>query len=201
MALSLVAAPAIDPISLFEAKRQCKAPSDTSEDGLIVGLITAARERAEAVTGRQLISARWDLRFDDAQVDMGLWYAIQIPRPPLISVESVEYVDYTGATQTWASSNYQVDAPRGPFARFGRLLPLPTATWPLPQPGRVNALTVHFTAGYGTTAATVPASIRQAMLTMIAAWYNPAREDLVAGGLQSIPLGSLAMLTPYKVFA
>lgn len=200
MALSLVAAPSVEPVTLFEAKRQCKAPSDTSEDGLIVGLITAARERAEAVTGRQLISARWDLRFDDCQVDMGLWYAIQIPRPPLISVESVEYVDYAGTTQIWASSNYQVDAPKGPFATFGRLLPLPTATWPLPQPGRVNALTVHFTSGYGTAGATVPMSIRQAMLLMIGAWYNQ-REDMVTGGMESLPLGAQALLTPYKVFA
>jgi hypothetical protein len=38
------------------------------------------------------------------------------------------------------------------------------------------------------------------MLLMIGAWYVK-REDMVAGGLVSIPLGAQALLTPYKVHA
>src|SRR4051812_5379357 len=123
MSLSLVTGPAVEPITLFEARRQVKAPADVSDDGLIADLIVAARDRAEAVTGRQLILASWDLRLDSVD-DVRDWCAVQIPRPPLLSITSIEYIDMSGATQTWASTNYQVDAPAGPFARHGRILPL-----------------------------------------------------------------------------
>jgi len=194
VALSLVTPPAIEPITLAEAKRQCRAPADVSEDGLFVGLIAAARERAEGITGRQLIEATWDEKLDDIDCD-----EIWLPRAPLISVTSVTYIDSAGATQTWASTEYQVDAPTGPFARRGRVLPLPTASWPLAQSGRVNAFAVRFKAGYGTAAASVPMAIRQAMLLMIGAWFVN-REDMVTGGLVTVPLGALALLTPYKVY-
>lgn len=195
MALSLIAAPAVEPITLFEAKRQCKAPSDSSEDGLIVGLITAARERVEAITGRQLIEATFEQRgqcFDEC--------AIVLPKPPLRSVTAITYVDANGVTQTWSSANYQVDAPAGPYAERGRVAPIAGGAWPIVKYDTWNAAIVRFKAGYGTTPATVPMSIRQAMLLMIGAWYVN-REDMVSGGLVSVPLGALALVTPYKVYA
>jgi uncharacterized phiE125 gp8 family phage protein len=193
MALSLVTAPSGDPVSLAEARQQLRLPdSAIDENDLITGLIAAARERAEAVTGRQLVSATWDYRLDDVCAD-----AIVLPKPPLQTVVSVTYIDSAGATQAWSASEYQVDAPSGPYARKGRLAPMPTATWPIAQSGRFNAITVRFTAGYG-TAVNVPRAIRQAMLLMIGGWFEN-REDMVSGGLASIPLGALALLTPYKV--
>jgi uncharacterized phiE125 gp8 family phage protein len=125
--------------------------------------------------------------------------ALPIPRPPLISITSVTYTDFSGSPQTWNSSLYQVDAPSGPFAMPGRLAPIPTATWPLAGPGRLNAFVVRFKAGYGTKASQVPNAIRQACLLMIGGWYEN-REDIVGTGrLEILPMGALALLTPYKV--
>jgi uncharacterized phiE125 gp8 family phage protein len=193
VALSLVTAPSGEPVSLAEARQQLRlSDSASDENDLITGLIAAARERAEAVTGRQLVTATWDHRLDEVCED-----AIVLPKPPLQTVVSVTYIDSAGATQTWSAAEYQVDAPSGPYARKGRLAPLPSATWPIAQSGRFNAITVRFTAGYG-AAVNVPHVIRQAMLLMIGGWFEN-REDMVSGGLASIPLGALALLTPYKV--
>lgn len=194
MALSLVTGPSGEPVSLADARAQLRLPaSATDENDLIIGLIAAARERAEAVTGRQLVTATWDDRRDDVCED-----AIVLPKPPLQAVVSVTYIDMAGATQTWSAAEYQVDAPSGPYARKGRLAPLPSATWPIAQSGRFNAITVRFTAGYG-AAVNVPSAIKQAMLLMISGWFEN-REEMTEGHIfTSIPLGAIALLTPYKV--
>jgi uncharacterized phiE125 gp8 family phage protein len=196
MALSLITAPAIEPISIEEARQQVRRGDDTSEDSLLNAFIAAARLHAEAVTGRQLLEATWEL-----QLDAICGTFLPLPRPPLRSITSISYLDTAGATQIWASANYQIDAPAGPVAPRGRVAPIPTATWPLAGSGYLNAVLVRFKAGYGTTAEDVPEAIRQAMRLMIGAWFEN-REDLVLGdSVQSIPLGALALLTPFKVYA
>lgn len=194
MALSLITAPAIEPISIEEARAQVRIDS-SDEDGLLNAFIAAARHHAEAITGRQLIEATWEQQFDAICGDV-----IQLPRPPLRTILSFKYLDSDGVTQTWASSNYQYDAPAGPFAPPGRFAPVPYAAWPITGWARLNAVLIRFTAGYGVNAEDVPDAIRQAMRLMIGAWYEN-REDLVLGdAAQTIPLGAMALLTPYKVF-
>src|SRR5436190_14395629 len=84
--LTLIAAPSFEPISLAEAKLHLKSET-TDDDALIGTIIAAARELAEQRTGRALIDQRWE-RVLDVFPD-----AIQLARPPLVSVESLKYVD------------------------------------------------------------------------------------------------------------
>jgi uncharacterized phiE125 gp8 family phage protein len=196
MSLSLITAPALEPISVEEAKAQVRLTSGTDEDSLINALIAAARHHAEAVTGRQLLEATWEQQLDAICGDV-----LQLPRPPLRSIVSISYLDTSGVTQTWSAANYQVHAPAGPFATHGRVAPIPSATWPLAGSGYLNAVRIQFKAGYGTTPDDVPQAIRQALLLMIGAWYE-VREDFIIGDLvQRMPLGALALLTPFKVYA
>lgn len=191
MGLSLVTGPPVEPLSLAAARMQLRDPP-TDEDGLVADLIVAARERAEAVTGRTLVATTYDLSLE-CEPD----YVLYLPKPPLRSITSVTYLDVAGVSQTWASSSYQVDAPAGAFAQRGRIMPAPFGIWPIVQAWRFNALTVRFVAGYGTTGESVPQAIRQAMLLMIAGWYEH-REAFVSD--LTTPLGALALLTPYKTF-
>lgn len=193
MALSLVDAPEDEPITLEEAKLHLRLEIE-DDDALVDGLIAAARERAEAVTGRQLLQATWELRLDRFPCE----YEIRIPKPPLISVTSLKYVDTNGTLQTWDPVNYQVDAPAGPFAEPGRLQPVFGASWPSARTDTLNAVIVRFVAGYGDGGSSVPMAIRQAMKLMLSAWYE-RRDDLVLQG-DVAPLGALALLTPYKLF-
>lgn len=198
MALSLITAPAIEPISIEEARQHVRRGDDTSEDALLNAFIAAARHHAEAVTGRQLIEATYEDRRDEICGAL-----ISIPRPPLRAVLSVKYLDMGGVQQTWSSTLYQIDKPSGPFAGLGRLAPLPTATWPLAGSGYLNAIVVQFTAGYGTTPEDVPDAIRQAMRLMIGAWFEN-REDVIVGSAPQslpVPVSAMALLAPYKVYA
>lgn len=190
MALSLVTAPAVEPISLVEAKHHLEV-TVSDRDWLILDLIRGARHRAEGITGRQLITATFDEQLDDVPC----WNVIALPRPPLIAVTYIKYVDTAFAVQTWDPTLYQVDAPQGPFARRGRIRPVPSATWPVARTDFMNTMTVRFTAGYGAAGHLVPADIRQAMLWMIADAFEN-RGD-VAGAV--VGQRSLALLTPYKV--
>jgi len=162
-----------------------QAPTtNTTLDPTIVALVSAVRERAEAATGRQLLTATYDLVLDSfpcgvQPFELGLHWTVDrignmfldIPRPPLQSVTSITYVDTAGATQTWSSANYLVDKPSGPRCRRGRIAPAYGVVWPFTQ-AQINAATVRFVAGYGATGASVPALVRQALLMDLTALYE-----------------------------
>lgn len=86
MSLVQTIAPAEEPVSLTEAKAHCNIESDfVEDDDAIEAFIAAARESCEARTGRQLVSATYVLRLSGFPcVDV-----IELPRPPLVSVNSV----------------------------------------------------------------------------------------------------------------
>lgn len=195
MPLTLTTAPTLEPISLDEAKVQCRRGQVTDEDALIDSLIGAAREWIEAVTNRALLDQVWTLTLEDFPPDD----VIVLPRPPLLSVTSVQYVDTAGATQTWASSNYQVQKPGGPYAERGRIQPKFTLIPPVVQPDTLDAVIVLFRAGYGTSVESVPRPIRQALGMLVAHLYeNRSAVELGAGlGFQEMPFGVKALLGPY----
>src|SRR5437763_16301306 len=132
---TLVTPPAIEPVTLAEAKLFARIPSaDTSEDATTTSFITAARQWAEDWRGQSFISQTWDYFLDqfprwyDAYtLDGGFtpfgaqsWFGsssfgrreppILLPRPPLQSVTSVKYTPYNASQQTLDPATYQVDA-------------------------------------------------------------------------------------------
>lgn len=200
MSLSLVTAPAEEPLSIDEAKAQCRVTTD-DEWSLLEGLIVAAREYAEAFTHRALISQVWDLQLD------AFPETIWVPRPPLQVITAVpplvagspviSYLDTAGVTQTLATNLYVVDAPAGPHARPGRIVPAYQQSWPTTR-DQVNAVTVRFTAGYG-AAEDVPYGIKAAMKLLIAHWWIN-REAVTPGGQSPLPLGVDSFLWQFKAF-
>lgn len=63
MTLTRIAGPAVEPITLSEAKAHLRV-TDTVEDALISNLIKAAREEVEQATGLALITQEWRLYLD-----------------------------------------------------------------------------------------------------------------------------------------
>lgn len=195
MPLTLVTAPTSDLISLAEAKLQLRIEADvTDEEDLVRGIIAAAVGRCQDVTGRQLLQATWDLTLDAFPLDD----VLEVPRPPLQSVTSVTYVDTAGTSQTWAASNYQVDAPTGAMAPMGRIAPAPNVSWPSTRE-QLNAVTIRFVAGYATAAA-VPAALKAGILLLIGHFYMH-REAVADGRLAALPLGVQALFRPYHIRA
>jgi uncharacterized phiE125 gp8 family phage protein len=156
----------------------------TLQDDLISLQITAARELVESYTGRQLVTATFKLTLDAFPC------LIRLPRPPLQAVTTVKYYDTDGVLQTVDAADYQVDATAMP----GTLSPAYGVSWPASrwQPAAVE---IVYTAGFGATAASVPAMLRQAILLTVAHWYTN-REAVITGTIASeLPLGVQRILS------
>ncbi len=199
MPLSLVTAPAVEPLTLDDAKAQCRVETD-DENGLLVTLIEASRQAAEAFTKRALIAQTWDLKLcgffeGDYYQDGALW----LPFPPVSAVSAITYRDTAGSTQTWSSSDYETDLPSGPTARRARIAPVFGESWPSTYDA-LNAVTVRFVCGYGTTAESVPAGIRQGMQLLVAHWYARREPVQVGSIVNEIPLTISHLWWPFRAF-
>lgn len=181
--------PAAEPISLSEAKLHLRV-EHTADDTLITALIVAARQQAELITRRQLISATWRYSLD-------AWPAngiIEPPRPTLISVQSIKYLDADGVLQTVDSADYTVDTASEP----GRIIPVWGEVWPSARLD-VNAVRIEYTAGYANAAA-VPQSIKAWILLAVGTWYAQ-REVVITGTIVAELPRSFwgGLLDPYTI--
>jgi uncharacterized phiE125 gp8 family phage protein len=168
--LKLFTAPTTEPVTVTEAKAQVRQDS-TADDTYIASLIATARQDVEGFINRALVSQTWELYLDAWPCHSYL----DLPLPPLQSITSITYVDSSGTTATFASSNYYVDILREP----GRVYLKPNASWPAVALQIVNGVIVKFVAGYGAAAA-VPDRIKQGILLRVGELYEK-REDNVSG--------------------
>jgi len=161
--LSLVTAPTSEPVTLAEAKKHCEIAAEVNHhDEHLERLIQAARVYVENYTGRQIVTATWDL-YADSWPDDGL--TISLPKGPIQSVTSITYVDENGSSQTWSSSNYVLSASREPaIIRLAY-----QSVWPAFR-FQPDAIRVRYVAGYGAATA-VPQGIRHAILLLVGGWF------------------------------
>jgi uncharacterized phiE125 gp8 family phage protein len=190
MWLNQTAAPSGAPITLAEAKAHCRV-DHTDDDVLIGGLIAAATQHLDGrrgYLGRCLMTQSWEYRvhcfpYGDP---------IELPLPPLVSVESVKYVDQVGVLQTLAADQYVIDA----ATYLGQLRPAYNVVWPVTR-HESFAVRIAFTAGFG-DAATVPQPIKSAML-MITGHLYENRETVADVNLTETPIAARYLLGPYRI--
>lgn len=193
MNLIVVTPPAAEPIDSTLLAAHLRLDDFTGQESIVSAIITAVRERAEAVTWRAIMRQTLKLTMDGFP---GYQDAIILPRPPLAAVTSITYLDSNGVSQTLSSSDYKVDSGSEP----ARIVPVTGTTWPEAQSGTINTVEITYTAGYANAAA-VPACIKQWMLLNAASLFEH-RETLVVGQrAQSIELNTLAdgLLEPVKI--
>lgn len=171
--LQVITAPTIEPLSLAEA-RQHLLVEGTDQDALIGDLIKVARERVETDTRRALLTQTLRMTLDRFPGGGVTGEAILVPRPPLQSVTSIQYVDTAGATQTLSASLYLVDT----YSEPGRIVPAYNQIWPSTR-DVPNAVTVTFVAGW-TSTAVMPAAARQ-LCRIWAAHYYEERQAIITG--------------------
>lgn len=184
MSVKLITAPAAEPVTLAEAKAQCRVDIDT-DDTLIGNLIVAAREYCEMHDWRVFMPQTWELYLD-------AWpstNAIEIPKSPLQSVTFFQYTDEDGNTATLASSQYLVDTVSDP----GWLMLKSAYSWPSVTLQDVNGIAIRFVAGYA-SAADVPRRAKQAMLLLVGHWYENRENSTVGTVNRSIEFGVKALL-------
>lgn len=161
--ISVITGPVAEPVTLAEVKKHLEiADAIDQHNTKLNTLIATARERAEAITNRQLMTATLELRLDKFPSGNE---EIKLPRPPLQSVTSVKYQDTTDTQQTLSSANYKVITTREPgevHLKFGQ-------AWPVAN-YEDDVVIVRYVAGY-TSAANVPNTIKLAMLIMVSDWF------------------------------
>lgn len=176
--------------NIADSSLGAEAPStNTTGDPLLNMLIASARQYAEAILQRYLITQTIDCYldcFDDWEIKL----------PPLQSVSEITYVDTEGVTQTIDASEYLVDAVSVP----ARITPAYGEVWPIPRTQN-NAVKIRFIAGYGTASA-VPQCIKNWMLLRIKQLYDQQGTVNVGNGTVSEFPYSLVdgLLDPEKVY-
>jgi len=168
--LKVITPPAIEPVTWQEVAAQLRYDDpDQAIIDQIEALITAAREWCEGYQNRAYVTQTLELALD--QWPCG--GTIELPRPPLQSVTSVSYTDADGNAETWDSANYIVDD----YDFVGRVVRKRTASWPSVRLAEVNGVKVLYVAGYGDAAEDVPQRIRQAIIALVAHWFDHGRCD------------------------
>jgi len=165
--------PAKEPLSLAEAKRFLRITSN-AEDDVVAALVAAARKRVERGTELALLTQTVEVKVD------GFWgtCALELPMPPLQSVESVTYVDLNGAEQTLDPATYQVSTHRRP----GRIWLAYGKSWPATR-NQPEAVTITFKAGFGDEPADLLSKAPNLVhaVRILAAHYDRHREAVLAG--------------------
>lgn len=186
--LEVSSAAASDPVTTAEAKTHMRV--DTSDDDTyIAGLISAATQYAQDRTNRQFINATFKLRLDGFLASQ-LW----LPRGPLSSITSIQYLDENDATQTLASSKYKVDTTSMP----GRVVRADGESWPSTT-ANPQSVIITYVSGYGSSTSDVPEGIRLAIRMLTAHWYE-AREPVIVGSIVAkVPTSVDALLMQYRI--
>lgn len=174
------------PVTLQEAMTQVRQSdySDAVTDEM-ARLIAVATEHAETVSRRAFLTQTWELTLSGWPSDG----VIRLPRPPLQSVTSIQYVDLNGTTQTWTSSEYRVIT----AGECGQIVLAYNKLFPSVRT-QVSAITITYVAGYGDDIADVPELLRQAVLSLVTHWYD-YRGEILTGTIQSqLPLAAHTIL-------
>jgi len=173
-------APAVEPVSLSEAKAHLRVDTD-ADDSYISSLITVAREYCEERLDMTFVESTWVAKYDV----FPLWELL-LPRPPMINESvSITYRDESGTNQTITSGagDFQIDAAVTP----GRVYPNYQEVWPAVR-GDENSVVVTYKAGYGSSASDTPAIIAHGMKLLCGHWYA-AREPVTVGTTaQNLPI-------------
>lgn len=176
-------APTFLPITLAQARAQCRIDTDdTSEDTMLTGVwIPAVVAACEQLLCRSLMLQTWRVTMDDFEDE------VRLPWPNLLGVTSVEYKDAAGAWQTLDSAYYEVDTDSAP----GRLVLASGYSWPTLYTG-INTVKITYTAGYSSSSveatqqAAVPGDVKTWLLLAVGTCY--AQRESIAAGMNFMDL-------------
>ena len=215
MATVQTSAPAVEPILLADAKAFLRIDTP-DEDTLIQSLIMTSRLHIEVALGLALIQQTWSCFFDrwPAVLDTrnaplqpaGVVFTIPDPRTrlnasadaillplnPIKSVDAIRVYADDGTFVALPLAGFTVDLASTPPRIVRRFA---TA---VPDPGRrLNGIEIAITAGFGPNPTDVPAPIRQALLLLIAHWYEH-RDPGEIGSIEArVPAAVSALLSTY----
>lgn len=192
MILRRTVEPAVEPISLAEAKDHLRL-EHALDDDYVVALVKAARQYTEQATNHAIITQTWEATFNGFPYEDN----ITIPFGPLIRVASITYRDVANTIQTLSPTTlYEVDL--GSHSKRGRVILRDRTVWP-PTYGRWNDLIVTFVAGFGDAPTDVPEPLRQAMKLLVSQMYENRTPEITGTIVTKVSFAYDSLIAPYKM--
>lgn len=189
-ALKIDTPPAVEPVTLAETKLHLRV-DDAREDELINSYIRAARISAEHYTNRAFLIQTWSLYLDRFPPNR----VIELPKPPLESINSIKYYDSQGDEQTFSDDDYYVD--EKPL--LGRIVLKSDKSWPVVETGRPSAVRVQYIAGFGNSDQ-VDDTIKTAIKQLVSHWFDNREPVLTQGIATEMPFHVKFLLEISRVF-
>jgi uncharacterized phiE125 gp8 family phage protein len=178
MNLILLSGPAVEPVSLDEAKAWLRLDSN-DEDQLLSALIVSARMTLEAFTRRFFVTQSWRMTLDAWPSPALRRKFIAVPLAPMQSVAAIRIYDAEDIAQM-----LDVDAYRATAApERGRIVFREAPE----QPGRsADGVEIDVVAGYGDDAAETPEPLRRAILALVAHWHENRGDEAEGARLPAL---------------
>lgn len=200
----LITAPPVEPVTLAEAKRQCRVTLSADDDWLTTMLIPAARDRAERYLRRYLVTQTRRMVLDDFPYQ-GLsqrpQWRIVIPIGSVQSIDAIRYRDIDDATVTIDEADYRADLINEP-AR----IEMKSGSWPSAGINALSSVEVDFVCGYPPAGsspedyrANIPPAIRLAILMDISHFYDNRSTTQDGLAIAPLPHGWEDLLFPYRM--
>ena len=177
MFITLSSGPTSEPVSLAEAKSHLRVDHSDS-DVEITAMIQAARELVEKNLNLDLGERTWVYTLESFHDP------IELPKSPTDGIDSIEYVDTDGNTQTLSTDVYLLEGDEI-YLKYDQ-------SWPSVRDQRA-AITITFRSG----GAEVPQAVKNAILLTVGDLYEN-REGKVIGTIQSVNPTVQALLDPHR---
>lgn len=169
MAIKMITPPAVEPITLEEAKQHLRVDGN-DDDFLIQSLIKQAREWCENFQNRRYINQTIELVLDSFPEGNSIVFN---NCSPVQKVESIKYYDVNRQEHLFDESNYITDLD----GFVSRVVLNNGKHWPMVELQSVNAVRTRIIVGYGNTGENVPETIKWAMILQMKLLYDDYRPE------------------------
>ncbi len=183
--LQRVVSPSAEPITLAEAKTQMRV-EHSDDDTIIARFIDVAIAFVDVngALGKAMITQTW-----------GEWLpsnlsTVTLTLGPVQSVAAIKYYDANNSLQTDTLSNYLVLG----TPSFTTIRPKAGFNWPVTF-ARDDAIKIEYVIGYGDASSSVPQTIRQALLLLVAHMYENREIELIGTISKTLPFGFDALIS------
>ncbi len=216
--LRIVTEPTVEQITLEEAYLHLRmdaygSPPAHPEDAWLTDNISTAREWCEGYSGRMLAPQvmrlslhrfpvhfygqyDWYPHWYSGDTTVGYTVPINLKVCPVVGIESIDYVDGDGVSQTVDPANYLLDNQSEPCLVY----PAYGVSWPTIRQ-QANAVTITFHAGPTTASGSpndypLPKRYKSAMLLVLGHLYENREQTVMPqrGTIEEIPLGAQELM-------
>lgn len=182
----------IEPIDVAEAKKWLLVDYD-DQDEIIDSIIKAARMKIERRCGISISMKKYKLALPSFSGE------IELPNPPVISVDRITYLDGEGVEKEIPQSDYEL-VPDDYVPTV-----IPASKWPTDVTTRPNAVRIEFTTGIdiqNSPPDDIPEDLKQAMRLVVGEMYENRQDEMMLPTRQELGVlsnGVLNLISPYIV--